>query len=376
MKRSFRRPARIVAVLAMAAGSALSWVPSASAVTVDASGWWWRPNTTAAPIDVPPRSDVGPDQLLVEGEPEGAVAVAAVRFKLAEGETSPILTITPTSDSLLSPEAVVLACRVGSSWVPAQGGKWELKPIPDCGTSVQGIPSDGGKLTFALTPLQSGADLEVVIAPGKNPTAPNDYVPGSAFSLKFAKPTSADLKTSTDDAGGFSGTGGDFASPDPSSFGADSGSSAGSGSSSSFDSGSSSTFDSGSSSSFGGGGGSTSFGASPAFAQPSTFTAPTAVTPAASASLPASEQAGPTGLAPVQAAPVANTAAPASKGRTLGILVLLAGAALGFWAYTGSAAGRGAPVAAPVALAPGAEPVVGGLGRFSRPRLGPPPSLS
>ena len=370
---SRRRRARVAAVLLLAGGSALSWVPSASAVTVEASGWWWRANDSALPVEVPPRADVGTDQLLVEGEPEGPVALAAVRFKLAEGETSPILKITASQDSVVPPDAVVQACRVGSAWAPAAGGKWQQKPLADCFTSVQGIPSEGGVLTFALTPLQSGTDLEVVIVPGVNPAAPNDNARFSSFTLKFAKPTPADLKTTTGDAGGFSGVGGDFAPPDPSSFGAEGSGSSGAGSDTGSSFGSGSSFDAGSGSS---GSGSTSFGSSPAFSQPSTFTPPASVAPAASTGLTASEQAGPTGAAPVQAAPAANTTE-APKGRTLGILVLLAGAALGFWAYTGSATGgRGfVPAAAPVP-APGAEPVVGGLGRFARPRRGPPPSLS
>lgn len=365
-----------MAVVAMAAGCALGFAPSASAVTVDGSGWWWRPNTATAPVDVPPRADVTPDQLLAEGTAEGSTAVAAVRFTLSEGEGSPILTITPTQDSVLPPDAVVLACRVASAWEPVQGGKWERRPVPDCFTSVQGIPGDGGTLVFALTPLQSDRDLEVLITPGNNPAAPNDNARGSVFTLKFPKPTAADLKTSSDEAGGFSGVGGDFSSPDPSSFGADS-ETDNSGTGSSFDTGSSidsgSSFDSGATTFDGGG--ATSFGPSPAFSQPSTFTAPTAVAPAASASVPAAEQAGPTGVAPpLQAAPVSNDAG-SSSGRTLGILVLIAGAALAFWAYSSSMTAAVAPVV-PVAPPPGTEPVIGGLGRFARPRLGPPPSLS
>jgi hypothetical protein len=370
MKGSLRRRARLGAVVVMAAGAALSWVPAASAVTVEASGWWWRPNTTTAPIAVPPRADVGTDQVLVEGTAEGATAVAAAKFKLAEGETSPILTITTTQDSVVPPDAGVLACRVASAWTAADGGKWEQRPIPDCFTSVQGIPSEGGKFTFALTPLQSDQDLDIVITPGTDPKAANDNTKYSAFSMKFNKPTAADLKTTTGDTSGFTGTGGGFTSPDPSSFGADSGSSSsdfGSSTSPTYDSGST-TFDSGSSS---------SFGASPAFSQPSTFTPPATVAAPAAAAVSPQEQADARGVAPVQAAPVAAKSEAPKNGRTLGILVLLAGAALGFWAYTGSALGGGGAVApVPVAPPPGSEPVIGGLGRFARPRLGPPPTLS
>ncbi len=372
--RMHRRGLGAVAAVAMAAGSALCLAPGASAATVDGSGWWWRPNTTAAPIEVPPRADVSVDQLLVEGTAEGATAVAAVRFKLSEGETSPILTLTATQDSAVPATAVVLACRVGSSWLPAQGGKWEQKPIPDCATSVQGIQSEGGKVTFALTPLQSGSNVEVVLVPGNNPTAGNDYAKGSSFTLKFPKPTTADLKTTTGDSSGFSGTGGSFAAPDASSFGADSGST---GDSSSLPSGGS-TFDSGSAAPSGG---STfdspgpSFSASPAFSQPSTFTPAEATAAPATAALPAREQITATGVTPVAAAPVSNTSAP-KKGRTLGIVVLLLGAALGFWAYTGNSLLGGGPKPVPVPVVPVGEPIVGGLGRFARTRTGPPPSLS
>ncbi len=371
-----RRAARIAAALALAAGTALSWAPSASAATVDAVGWWWRPNTAAAPGEVPPRADVSADQLLVEGEPEGPVAVAAVRFKLADGETSPILTITPSTDSVLPDGAVILGCRVASAWVSAQGGKWEKRPTPDCFTSVQGIRSDG-KITFALTPLQSGPDIEVAFYPGQVPNPSNDAAKGSAFSLKFAKPTAADLKTTSGEPGGFSGTGGGFSPPPAESFGAETGGGAGgtetgsTGDGTTFDSGDGATSDFSAPTES-----SSTFGPSPAFSQPSTFAAPTAVAPAAAPSgLTANEQAGPTGVAPtVQAAPVSTTSAP-RKGKTLGIIVLLAGAALGFYAYSGNALGGGRPVPAPVAP-PGAEPVLGGLGRFSRARSGPPPSLS
>lgn len=371
-----RRAARLAAILALILGAALSWAPGASAVTVEASGWWWRPNTTAAPIEVPPRTDVTPDQLLVEGAAEGPVAVAAVRFRLADGETSPILTLTPSSDSVLPEGVVILGCRVASAWVAAQGGKWEKRPIPDCFTSVQGI-SSGGKITFALTPLQSGPELEVAFYPGQTPNPPNDAAKGSTFTLKFAKPTSSDLKTTKADPGGFTGTGGGFSPPPAESFGASP--TAGesepdpSASESTFDAGSTPTADFSAPSS-------TSFGPSPAFSQPSTFSAPTAVVPAAPPSgLAANEQAGATGVAPpVQAAPAPNTAVPRG-GRTLSIIVLLAGAALAFYAYSGPALGRSGYVPAPVVPVtppPGAEPVIGGLGRFARPRLGPPPSLS
>lgn len=359
-----RRGARVPAALALVVGLGLTGLSgSAGAAAVEAAGWWWRPNSAVLPIPVPPRADVGTDQVLVEGEPEGATAVAGVRFLLAEGESSPVLAVTPSGDSVLPDDAVVLACRVTSNWVSAQGGKWESRPGADCLTSVQGIRSEDGKLVFALAPLQSGSTLDVVFTPGA----------GSVFSLKFLTPTPADLKTSTD-AGGAS-TGGDFAAPDPSSFGADTETGGDSGS---FDPGPTTSFDTGA----GAGTTGSDFG-SAAFTQPSTFTPPPTVPVAVAA---------PSGAAPVAAAPSGSegtpvAAVPASntndtkKGRTLGILVLLAGGALGFWAYSGGPSGGGLLGGAGATGAPGSatgagpEPVVGGLGRFARPRTGPPPTL-
>jgi hypothetical protein len=366
-----RRRARVPAVLAVALGLGLVWAPSAhAAATVQATGWWWRSNTATLPLDVPKRPDVGDDQLLVEGEPEGATAVAAVRFQVPKGETSPILTVTPTQDSTVPDDAVVLACRASSSWEAAKGGKWESQPIPDCFSSVQGIKGADGKLVFALTPIQSDDIVDVVLVPGTVAGRP-DNAKGSVFTLKFVAPTAADIKTTAGAEGGFTTTGGDFSSPDPSSFGA--GSTSSDTGSSSFDSGaalapSSSSFDSGSAG--------TDF-SSPAFSQPSTFSSPSTVAPAVAS---AGVAAAPVAAAPVQATVASNTSE-AKRGRTLGIIVLLAGAALAFWAYSGSVSGAmsglaGGGTVAGAGSPPAADqPVIGGLGRFARPRQGPPPPL-
>jgi hypothetical protein len=355
-----RRRARVPAVLAVTLGLGLVWSPSAHATaTVQATGWWWRSNTATLPLDVPKRPDVGDDQLLVEGELEGATAVAAVRFQVPKGETSPILTVTPTQDSVVPDDAVVLACRASSAWEPAKGGKWENQPIPDCFTSVQGIKGADGTIVFALTPIQAGDIVDVLLVPGTVDGQPNAR--GSVFSLKFPLPTAADIKTTTADEGGFTTTGGGFSSPDPSSFGAGSTTDT-----------SPSTFDSGTaspSSSFDSGSAGTDL-SSPAFSQPSTFSAPSTVAPAAASAGVATPVA-----APVQATPAVSTIPSTKRGRTLGILVLLAGAALGFWAYSGGVAGGVSGLTGGANGGTAAEPVMGGLGRFSRPRQGPPPPL-
>jgi hypothetical protein len=313
----------------MAVGAALLLAPSyASAASLDAAGWWWRPQTSALPVPLPAPPTVAKGQLLVEGQPQGANAVAALRFNLGDGEGSPVLTLKPVSGSQVPADAVVLACRSLVTWAPEEAGAWENKPLVDCATSVQGIPGDGGALTFALAPLQSETVLDIVLVPGTVASAPAG-ANGSTFSMVLDRPGPDALHVDTSSTP----TGGSF----------------------------SSSADSGSSSS---GGATGTFDASPsgAFSAPS-FTPPVA-TPAASGS-----------LTPIEQAPsVATRAAPKplSDGydagtRALGLGVFALGAAFAVQSVLRS---RRDPAAA------AAVESVGGLGRFARPRSGNPPPLS
>jgi hypothetical protein len=316
---------RRVAVVLMAIGVVLLLAPpQASAASLDAAGWWWRPQTSALPVPLPAPPTVAKGQLLVEGQPQGANAVAALRFTLADGEGSPVLTLKPAAGSTVPADAVVLACRSLVPWGPEEAGAWENKPLVDCATSVQGIPSEGGALTFALAPLQSETTLDIVLVPGTVAAAPAG-ANGSVFSMVLDRPGPEALQV----AAGSGPTGGSFSTSQEFGSGADP---------------ATGTFD-----------------ASPsgAFAAPS-FTPPAAA-PAASPS-----------LTPIEQAPsLATRAAPApfSDGydggtRALGLVVFAVGAALALRSMLGS---KQPDVAADS---------VGGLGRFSRARTGTPPPLS
>jgi hypothetical protein len=312
--------------LLLLTGTVLVGAPTgAGAASVDATGWWWRPQTTALPARLPGPPYVGAEQLLVEGQPQGANAVAAVRFTLAEGEGSPVLILKPVAP--LPPDAVVLACRSAGPWAPDTVGPWEAKPVVDCAASVQGIAAADGTVTFALTPLVGeGGSLDIVLTPGVVAAAPAG-ANGSTFSLTFDKPTA--LATSP----GATPTGGSFGS--------------GAASVPASDVAGDTAFDGGSS----------------AFAGPSAYTPP-----AAAAATPA--------LTPQEQVPLATEpggAQPATSSydggtRLLGVVVLVLGLALTFWSW-------GVPLQRVRPAVEEATETIGGLGRFARPRQGTPPSL-
>jgi hypothetical protein len=124
---------------------------------------------------------------------------------------------------------------------------------------------------------------------------------------------------------------------------------------------------------------------SPSYSAPSSsFSAPTITAPAVAPALPPEAQAP---SVPQQTALPATTAAAAKDDngpRGIAFLILLAGLAFAGLAYITPAraedghVGLGRfrrPVPAEALAAP-VEPVQGGLGRFTRPRTGPPPALS
>jgi hypothetical protein len=359
-----RRLALLGLALLVLGASMLASPSSADAGTVTKAAWWYKARTgnpatvvppQAGPVPAPPATTPAPPtpgppsvpegSLLVEGTAAGADAIAAMTFSMAATESAPSLTITPSDTSAVPPDAVILACRAAVAWVaPDQRpGAWEDKPLVACDQSVQGIPADDGTITFALAPLcQQCAELDVILVPGTVPAPTDGTAPpvGSTFSLGFDAADGAVLTTS---AGG----GGDAAfTPDSSSF------SPGTASSGSFST------------------------PGPSFSAPST--------PVAAPALEPQEQAP---SVPQQAAlpatvPIADD--DTSTARGVAFLVLLAGLAFAGLAYLTPARddagtiGLGRfrrPAAAATHAAP-LEPVEGGLGRFSRPRTGPPPALS
>jgi hypothetical protein len=295
--------------------------------TSDAAGWW---SQTSSPLPLNPTAPhVGEGQLHVQGQPGGPTAVAALRWTLAETESAPVLTLTAADGSLVPPEAHLVACRAATPWQEAHGGAWDEAPEADCATSVDGVVAeDRSTIELALGPLVDGTSLDVVLLPGEAPGGG-----GSTFSLTFDRPGPESLVTTT--SSGTETAGGGFAStaPQPSS----------------------------SSSSPGVAVVPPPAPASPAFAAPATE----AVSPP-----PPEETAAPPPAAPEVAAarPAAAERDGSDRAQSLGLVVLLAGAAVVAWAWMASAPAEPMPERA------GAEAPSSGLGRFTAARRAAPPA--
>lgn len=211
--RPFTRRRRAAAGGVLLAGAALllALPGRAEAAGLAKAGWWWRVNDGSLPVTPPPPTNVPEGGLLVAGAPDGATAIAALHFDVADNETSPVLTLTvaPNGDQGGS-TAVLAACVTGSAWDPASAGGWGYKPFSACDQgSVNGIRSDdGASWTFALAPLLSGGIVDVTLVPGVDASRPPG-ANGSTFQLAFNPPTAASLATTPGSA-----TTADFPAPD------------------------------------------------------------------------------------------------------------------------------------------------------------------
>jgi hypothetical protein len=355
-RRPLPHPRHLVALLALSlalvtigSGGPVGAQGAQEARVADA-GWWWRAQT---PLGVgllaPPT--VQPGQLLVQGAPDGPLAVAAVRYSLPTGSRGATLTLRVADGG--GPGAVVLACPPASPWFGQDAGAWEGRPEADCSSSVPGMPSDDGETwSFELDLLRTEDELDVVLVPG---SVEGVEVVGSTFSVTFERPAAEDLSVSGAGDGFVAPDPGDLAEvqPSPGAPGVDPGQGAG------------------------------SFDASPGgFAAPAPAPPPVPA-PAAgdTAAAPGSPStAGPssraTGLG--TEAPIVSAARTGARGLGFALLAATVGATLWSLSRPGAAAGLPGGLAG-LALAgrvpTEAEPVPGGLGRFTRPRSGPPPSL-
>ncbi|HEU5082486.1 MAG TPA: hypothetical protein VFU14_04040 [Acidimicrobiales bacterium] len=319
------------------------------ASSVDDIGWWSRANQDPAIGGALVVPDVSPGQLLVEGTPEGATAIAALRATLPEGTGSAVVTLRAAS-AVGAETAVLLACQAGSGWTGVHAGAWDAKPSPDCSQSVQGIPSeDGTEWTFAVAPLQFGDQLDLVLTPGRDPSSGEQLA--SAFRVVFERPT-ADAIEVAPVAGGVQRPVPMPTDPRTAPPGAPGGGA-------SFTPGGSGT---------------------PSFSVPAPLPADALSSQPAQAALPPGEQ-GRTATAPSLTATQPVAAPPletsSGEGRLLGVIVVLGAGALLYWSSQQplperrglsrfAAAGAVSTVAD---VAP--EPTVGGLGRFRRPRTAP-----
>lgn len=155
---------------------------SAGAVAPEQTGWWWRVQDLPVAVPVKPTTEEG--QLMVADAPDGALAIAAIRFTLAEGETAPILTLKAANDANGGGMKIV-ACPALTPWGPGDAQAWNARPAANCGAmQAAGSRAEDGTWTFALTGFSEGNAYDVVLQPA-------DPEPGAvrqAASVTFAKP--------------------------------------------------------------------------------------------------------------------------------------------------------------------------------------------
>ena len=322
-----RRSSLLAGVLLVLVGSSLAIQPAAAeaAASVDAAGWWWKLQTSPDVL-LPGPPSVAEDQLLVQGAPDGAVAIAAIAATLATGDADPVLTLRVAEGGDAGGSgAVLLACQAGSQWQGGGAQAWADKPQPACDTAgVAGMRADDGSTwTFDLSSLQFDDQVNVVLVPGVvegQPAGAN----GSVFSLTFEAPTPASIQGSP-------------GSPPPSPTLPEVQ-----------------------------GGDLPSTGEVPAF-DPPAFGGGSVDLPPVEAALPEAEQ----GLTPVAPSiqdrspllPASVASDPRSEhAEAVGIVILLLGAALVY-----ASARQQQPI--------GPDGIEGGLARWARPRWGSPPPL-
>lgn len=206
-----RRGRAALGLVAMAVGAGLLLItPEARAAGFDAAGWWSRTVTTnpaseipaavpvpppTAPATLPGTPDVGPGQLLVQGTPEGAVAIAAAKWTLSGQDSKPTVELPIATGSVVQASSVILACKAAVPWEPpaASPGSWDSKPLVDGFKCVPGqIDAGVTKVSFDLQGLVSGPTLSVVFVPGQDPALPVE-ANGSAFRWILPTPASDTL---------------------------------------------------------------------------------------------------------------------------------------------------------------------------------------
>jgi hypothetical protein len=325
----------LVAVALLLVGTSGSAGADGPGATLAAKGWWWQAQDSRLPKPLPAPPNVKAGQLNVQGSPNGKAAYAAVRYTIDSNHTVGSFTLKVADDAAGS-GAVLLACRTGSAWTPAEAGAWSSAPTIDDKSCINGQKAtDGKSWSFAVGTLQLEKTLDIAIVPGVDPSTKQS----PTFSIVFDAPANDSLATTAGPPPTVS-TSPSNSAKNTAGAGAGTGSSAGTGAG-------------------------------------STFHPPAAVTPVATG-LPASK-VGETATSPAKQAAsqpgldTALTPAAADKERnkTPGYIVLAFAAAIGLYAWR-----QDNLIARNGGSRPGATAEQGGLGRFSRPREGQPPALT
>lgn len=156
-----------------------AFAPTAGAITGIQTGYW---------SSLPAAPQVPANGLEVGANASGPYAVAAVRFTLSDGESSPVLTLKVAQAQPQS-QVTIEACAVATAsggWAPPPGGgpgALASAPAANCsGGLVTGVvAADGSTVKFDLSGIPAQASMvDVVLQPGQVPSAAGGTVPGAA----------------------------------------------------------------------------------------------------------------------------------------------------------------------------------------------------
>lgn len=168
---------RAAAACVVVASVLLLWPAALPADPPDAAGWWWKPQVTPlVPVPKPPTVPDG--GLFVAADPSGPFGVSAVRYVAPKGGEISRLTLRIASSQGL---VAVRACPSEITWTPEQGGPIASVPPHDClaGSVPGALDAAGTAVVFEVGPLVRDGVLNVVVTSAAAP---------SAFQAAFAKP--------------------------------------------------------------------------------------------------------------------------------------------------------------------------------------------
>lgn len=196
------RSLRVLAAAALVAGAWTGLRPAPPVRAVDGletAVWWQGGRVGQRPPQVPEGG------LWVSGTPAAQNAISAIRFRMADFEANPLVTLRVASESD-TPAPGVAACPATSSWTPgATPQSWIERPAYDCSSQrVLGQRSmDGATILFDLGSF-AGPFVDVVLVPtpgagavpGVTPPVPvpgNPQSPDPAYDVVFEPPSPASI---------------------------------------------------------------------------------------------------------------------------------------------------------------------------------------
>jgi hypothetical protein len=155
-----------------------AFAPTADAVTGIQTGYW---------SSLPATPQVPSNGLEIGSDASGPHALAALRFTLSDGESSPVLTLK-VAQAQPQAQIVIEACAVATAsanWATPPGGgpgAMTSAPAANCtGGLVTGVvAADGTTVTFDLSGIPAeGAVMDVVLQPGQVASPAAGTVPGA-----------------------------------------------------------------------------------------------------------------------------------------------------------------------------------------------------